>query len=83
MKENKEIYKYIARYVDDLAVVSNNPSYIIEELLEENTTLSLKDQDPSSITLGEFFPETMTEPSACCQQGTLKGYLTTMYACLV
>ena len=32
MKENKELYKYISRYVDDLAVISNDPNYIIEEL---------------------------------------------------
>ena len=48
-------YKYIARYVDDLAIVSRNPQGIIKELIEDYS-FKLKGTGPIDYHLGcNFF----------------------------
>ena len=58
MRDLGDHYEYIARYVDDLALVSRNPQKIIDKL-EETYKLKLKGTGPIGYHLGcDFFRDT-------------------------
>ena len=51
MRKKGELYEYIARYVDDLIIISNNNKEIYDMLVKEND-LKLKDWGPIKFYLG-------------------------------
>ena len=57
MKDMESHYEYIARYVDDLAIISKCPQNIIKTFTEKYN-FNLKDQDQSPIIWAVTFSET-------------------------
>jgi Reverse transcriptase (RNA-dependent DNA polymerase) len=54
MRENSNIYEYIAVYIDDLAIATKNPKEFTD-ILENNHKFKLKGTEPISFHLGMDF----------------------------
>jgi hypothetical protein len=72
MRDKGDHYEYIARYVDDLTIVSRDPKAIIDGLMEVYK-LKLKERVQSSIIWDVTLPETSMVFYACLQPSTSSG----------
>ena len=77
MHDCRDHYKYIARYVDDLAIVSKNPQAIID-ILTEKYKLKLKGTGHIGYHLGCNFYCNSVEVLCMSPKVTLRRWLPTM-----
>ena len=74
LKQNGDVWEYIAVYVDDLAIAAKDASAMIKTL-HENYGYKIQEDGPMDYHLGATVPETRMVPSFTLRLITLKRFL--------